>query len=87
MRQDRQCTYNMAMRSLNHFAVETQKFTLCAAELYVTIKHIETPHNNVLGANLGRRQKYNIHRSSHILPDVALKEMALFRHTVWLNRP
>jgi len=40
MRQDRQCTYNMAMRSLNHFAVETQKFTLCAAELYVTIKHI-----------------------------------------------
>jgi hypothetical protein len=77
----------MAVLSLNHFAVETQKFTLCAAELYVTINHTEIPHNNVFGANLGRRQQYNIRRSSYKVPDVALKETALFRHPVWLNRP
>jgi hypothetical protein len=77
----------MAVRSRYHFAVETQKFKLCAAELYVTINHIEIPHNNVLGANLGRRQQYNIRRSSYKMPDVTLKKMALFRHTVSLNRP
>jgi len=87
MRQDKQCGCNVAVRSRNHFAVETQKFALCAAELYVTINHIEMPHNNVFGVNLGRRQPYNIRRSSYIVSDVSLKEMALFRHTVWLNRP
>jgi hypothetical protein len=87
MRQDRQCTCNVAVRSRKYFAVETQKFTLCAAEPYVTINHIEIPHSSALGGNLGRRQRYNIRRSSYKVSDVALKEMALFRHTVWLNRP
>jgi hypothetical protein len=47
----------MVVRSRNHFSVETQKFILYAAELHVTVNHIEIPHNNIFVANLGRRQQ------------------------------
>ena len=93
IQQDKQCMYNITLWCIHItiLAVEMQQCIVCVVELHVTVNYINILHNNAFMANLCCWQKWNIHRSSCKVPDVALKQnnvslfMAFFRCTIWLN--